>query len=56
MIASSVLPVWVAVPLAIASAVATVAGLVLTIINIDLAWKRLRAGAGNVKAKLRRGP
>ncbi len=63
MIATSLLPPWLAVMLAVASGVGTVVGIISTILNIDLAWARVRAGAGRVKAgagvaraKLRRGP
>ncbi len=54
--AASVLPQPVVILVAVVSAVGTVAGLVLTIINIDVAWHRLRNGASTVKAKLRRAP
>jgi hypothetical protein len=51
---AAVLPLWVQIPVAAFAAVGTIAGAVLTIINLDEAVRRILAGSAKVKARLGR--
>jgi hypothetical protein len=55
-VTAALLPLWVAIPVAIFGAVGTVAGTILTIINLEEAVSRLRHGAKKLAMKVRHQP